>query len=125
MAKVRDGKARSRPHDEEEADWRGKVRPSVEDLARLRQDVSALIDRLEKQPESMSSKINAKFESVGFMTKNGKPKWKRAYIVLQDDKLMFHNSRSKVPFAPLPPIHQYYLLAYSWRGRPMRRQFPV
>ena len=69
-----------------------------EELAQLHKDVAALVDRLEKPPDTPVANLDFKFESVGFMTKNGKPKWKRAYMVLLGDNLLFNNSRSKVRY---------------------------
>lgn len=100
MARVREGKgSRTRAKEEEdEQDWRKEVSLSPEEIAELSRNLGALVDRLELPPGASHSSYDAKIESVGFMTKNGKPKWKRVYMVLMGDHLLFYSARSKVNF---------------------------
>ena len=95
MARVREGKQRAKD-EEEGSDWRSEVFLSAEELADLSRDLSSLTDRLEKPPAVLRPTYGTKLESVGFMTKNAKPKWKRVYMVLLGDLLRFYSARSKV-----------------------------
>lgn len=90
MARVREPKMRLEALGEGEGEGEGEGPESA-----WRARTAQLLEVLE-QPPAQRSHMQIALESDAFMTKNGQPRWKRVYMVLNGDTLYFYNTRTKV-----------------------------
>lgn len=84
--------------DEADYDWTKDVElPLVERMRRVKGDISLVIAKLETLPQQLNDYSAIKHEGPVFMTKSGKPRWKKLFAQLQGDQLLFRKAQEQAP----------------------------